>query len=113
MDFKIAGTKKGITALQADIKIHGLPLKLIMESLEQANVARNHILNIMNQVLPKARLEKKENMPVTETIEVPSHQRGKLLGVGGCNIKKIFVQTGVHVSKKIKGKNLNKKIQIH
>lgn len=98
MDFKIAGTKKGITALQADIKVSGLPLKLIMESLQQANDARSHILNIMNQVISKPRLEKKENMPVTETLEVPVHQRGKLLGVGGCNIKKIFVQTGVHVS---------------
>lgn len=98
MDFKVAGTKKGITALQADIKTAGLPLKVVMESLERATEAKNKILNIMNQVISKPRGEKKDNMPVTEVIDVPIHLRGKLLGVGGSNIKKIFYQTGVHVS---------------
>lgn len=97
MDLKIAGTKQGITALQADVKIPGLPLKIVMESLEQAAEAKSRILNIMNQSISKPRTEKKHNMPVTETIEVPVHLRGKLLGIGGSNIKKIFLQTGVHV----------------
>ncbi|OXU19193.1 hypothetical protein TSAR_001961 [Trichomalopsis sarcophagae] len=98
MDFKIAGTKKGVTALQADIKIPGLPLKIVMESLEQASEAKTQILNIMNEAISKPRTDKKNNMPVTETIEVPAHLRGKLLGIGGTNIKKIFLQTGVHIN---------------
>lgn len=97
MDFKIAGTKKGITAVQADIKIPGLPLKIVMESLEQATEAKAQILNKMNDVISKPKTDKKHNMPVTEIIEVPVHLRGKLLGIGGTNIKKIFLQTGVHV----------------
>lgn len=55
MDFKIAGTKKGITALQADIKIPGLPLKIVMEALEKAKDAKSNILNIMNDCLSKPR----------------------------------------------------------
>lgn len=96
MDFKIAGTKKGVTALQADIKIPGISLKIIMESLTQAHDARNKILNIMNNKISKPRAEKKDNMPITETIEIPVHLHKKLLG--GSNVKKIFLQTGVHVS---------------
>lgn len=55
MDFKLAGTKKGITALQADIKIPGLPLKLVMEAVVQACDAKSDILDIMNQVIDKPR----------------------------------------------------------
>ncbi|XP_014210286.1 polyribonucleotide nucleotidyltransferase 1, mitochondrial [Copidosoma floridanum] len=98
MDFKIAGTRKGITALQADIKIAGLPLKIVMDTLEQAHEGRSHIINIMNKEILSPRKEKKNNMPVTETINIPAHLRGKLMGVGGSNIKKIFLQTGVHVN---------------
>lgn len=55
MDFKIAGTKKGFTAVQADIKIPGLPLKIIMEVLQQSAEAKGQILNIMNQAIDKPR----------------------------------------------------------
>lgn len=51
MDFKIAGTKKGITALQADIKIPGLPLKIVMESIQKATDAKTKILQIMNDTM--------------------------------------------------------------
>ncbi|XP_015591268.1 polyribonucleotide nucleotidyltransferase 1, mitochondrial [Cephus cinctus] len=97
MDFKVAGTKKGFTALQADIKIPGLPLKIVMESISRALDAKSQIINIMNTVIAKPRSEKKDNLPVTEDIEVPVHQRGKFLGVGGSNLKKILVETGVHI----------------
>lgn len=97
MDFKIAGTKKGITAIQADIKLAGLPVKIIMESIIRAVSAKSEIIDIMNAVIQQPQSDKK-NMPVTEKIEVPPHQRGKFLGVGGHNLKKIFVETGVHVS---------------
>jgi polyribonucleotide nucleotidyltransferase len=98
MDFKVAGSRKGLTSFQADIKIRGLPLKILMESLVQANDAKNVIIGIMNKVISLPRSKEKDNMPVIETIEIPLHLKGKLLGVGGSNIKKIFVQTGVHVS---------------
>ncbi|XP_012276003.1 polyribonucleotide nucleotidyltransferase 1, mitochondrial [Orussus abietinus] len=98
MDFKVAGTKKGITSLQADIKVPGLPLKIIMESLEAASNAKSEIVGIMNQAICSPRREKKLNMPVTENIEVPIHQRAKFLGLGGGNLKKILVETGVHVN---------------
>jgi len=55
MDFKLAGTKKGITALQADIKIPGLPLKIVMEAIEAATNAKHKIINIMNNTIDSSR----------------------------------------------------------
>lgn len=57
MDFKLAGTKKGITALQADIKIPGLPLKIVMEAIEAATSAKHKIINIMNMTTHNVRYE--------------------------------------------------------
>nr|CAI5850271.1 unnamed protein product [Callosobruchus analis] len=98
MDFKIAGTRKGITALQADIKIPGLPLKIVMESLQKAVDAKSSILSIMHDCIDKPRLEKKDNWPVCEKLEVEAHKRSRLLGVGGYNVKKLYAETGVQVS---------------
>ncbi|KAH0507811.1 Polyribonucleotide nucleotidyltransferase 1, mitochondrial [Microtus ochrogaster] len=64
MDFKIAGTNKGITALQADIKLPGIPIKIVMEAIQQASVAKKEILQIMNRVISKPRASRKENGPV-------------------------------------------------
>lgn len=97
MDFKLAGTKKGITAVQADIKISGLPLKLAMETMQEAHAAKSRIIEIMNNVISKPRFEKKSNMPVSETLQVPVHKRAKFIGVAGSNVKKILVETGVQV----------------
>lgn len=55
MDFKVAGTKKGITAIQADIKIPGLPLKIIMEAVQRASDAKSQIIDIMNECINKPR----------------------------------------------------------
>lgn len=55
MDFKLAGTKKGISAIQADIKIPGLPLKIVMESVIAASEAKSKIIDIMNNVMPTHR----------------------------------------------------------
>lgn len=98
MDFKIAGTKKGITALQADIKIPGLPLRIVMEALQKATDAKGKILQIMHECIDKPRTEKKDNWPVTEKFEVEPHKRSRLLGVGGINLRKLFAETGVQVS---------------
>lgn len=98
MDFKIAGTKKGITALQADVKVPGLPLKVVMESIQKARDAKVKIIDIMNQCIDKPRQSNKENMPVIEEMEVEAHKRSKLLGLGGFNLKKLYVETGVQVT---------------
>ncbi|XP_018308454.1 polyribonucleotide nucleotidyltransferase 1, mitochondrial isoform X2 [Mycetomoellerius zeteki] len=97
MDFKIAGTKGGYTALQADIKIPGVPMKIIMECINKTTIAKLEIIKIMNKVIRAPRQTKKDKMPVVDNLEVPVHQRGKFLGVGGMNLKKIFLETGVHI----------------
>ncbi|VVC38271.1 Hypothetical protein CINCED_3A000534 [Cinara cedri] len=98
MDFKLAGTKKGITALQADIKIPGLPLKIIMEAIQAATSAKHKIINIMNSTLQSTRKPKKENWPLTEILNVPIHKKGKLVGPGGINLKRIMLETGAQIS---------------
>ncbi|XP_049878134.1 polyribonucleotide nucleotidyltransferase 1, mitochondrial [Pectinophora gossypiella] len=98
MDFKIAGSKKGITALQADIKISGLPLKVVMEAVQKGCDAKSRIIDIMNQCIDKPRQGRKENMPVIEELEVEAHKRAKLLGLGGINLKKLYVENGVQVT---------------
>ncbi|KAF6105560.1 polyribonucleotide nucleotidyltransferase 1 [Phyllostomus discolor] len=98
MDFKIAGTNKGITALQADIKLPGIPLKIVMEAIQQASVAKKEILQIMNKIISKPRASRKENGPVVETVQVPLSKRAKFVGPGGYNLKKLQAETGVTIS---------------
>ncbi|XP_063387477.1 polyribonucleotide nucleotidyltransferase 1, mitochondrial [Cydia fagiglandana] len=98
MDFKVAGTSRGITALQADVKLPGLPLKVVMESVQRACDAKSDIIAIMNQCISQPRQGRKENMPVMEELEVEVHKRAKLLGLGGGNLKKLYVETGVQIT---------------
>ncbi|XP_033334055.2 polyribonucleotide nucleotidyltransferase 1 [Megalopta genalis] len=98
MDFKIAGTKKGFTALQLDVKVPGLPLKVIMESIHSASIAKSKIIQTMNKVISSPREGKTENKPIFETFQVPIFQRAKFLGPGGYNVKKIFTETGVQIN---------------
>ncbi|KAK4884450.1 hypothetical protein RN001_000721 [Aquatica leii] len=98
MDFKLAGTKKGITALQADIKLPGLPLKIIMEAVLKATEAKAKILEIMQECIDKPRISKKDNWPVVDKLQVEAHKRSRLIGVGGINLKKLLYETGVQVS---------------
>ncbi|XP_026743161.1 polyribonucleotide nucleotidyltransferase 1, mitochondrial isoform X1 [Trichoplusia ni] len=98
MDFKVAGTKKGITALQADIKVSGLPLKIVMESIQKATDAKSKIIDIMNRCIDKPRTAHHENRPLIEEMEVEAHKRTKLLGPGGSNLKRLYVENGVQVT---------------
>lgn len=98
MDFKLAGTKKGITALQADFKLPGVPLKIIMESVLQASDAKSHILDIMSQTINKPRKDKKEIWPVSEKLQVEAHKRAKFIGLGGANLKKLTAEAGVQIT---------------
>ncbi|CAK9822746.1 Polyribonucleotide nucleotidyltransferase 1, mitochondrial [Anthophora retusa] len=97
MDFKIAGTKKGFTAFQLDVKLPGIPMQVVVKSLRGAHTAKNRIINIMNEIISSPTTNKKENKPVIDTIDVPVHQRGKFLGIGGANLKKILYETGVNI----------------
>ncbi|XP_006881084.1 PREDICTED: polyribonucleotide nucleotidyltransferase 1, mitochondrial [Elephantulus edwardii] len=98
MDFKIAGTSKGITALQADIKLPGIPIKVVMEAIQQASVAKKEILQIMSKTIAKPRASRKENGPVVETVQVPLSKRSKFVGPGGYHLKKLQAETGVTIS---------------
>ena len=100
MDFKLAGTRYGITALQADVKLPGIPLNVVETALSKGHSAINKILDIMessreNGSEPR---ESKHNWPVTEKVNVPAHKRARFLGSGGMNLKRLLAETGVQVT---------------
>jgi polyribonucleotide nucleotidyltransferase len=97
MDFKVAGTAQGITALQMDIKISGLSAQMMKEALEQANVARLHIMEKMLEVLPAARTELKPHAPRIITVKIPVDKIGALIGPGGKNIRALQEETGTKI----------------
>jgi len=97
MDFKVAGTARGITALQMDIKISGLSAQIMKEALEQARAARMHIMEKMLEVMPEARAEIKEHAPRIITVKIPVDKIGALIGPGGKNIRALQEETGVKI----------------
>lgn len=98
MDMKVAGTKKGITSIQTDMKVPGLPLKIINESLQKATDAKSKIIDIMNDCIGAPRLDKKDSWPVSEILNVDPSKRSKIIGPGGIHVKQIFLQTGVQMN---------------
>lgn len=98
MDMKVAGTKKGITAIQADIKLPGIPLKVVMESLQKATDAKSKIIDIMAECIGSPRKVKKECWPVSDQITIEPHQRTRLIGSGGMNVKKLYLETGCQLT---------------
>lgn len=98
MDMKIASTKEGITAIQADIKTHGIPMKVIQQAVEQSIKPTKEILNLMENCISKYRQTRKECWPVTKTITLEPSLRSALIGPGGMNLKKILVETGAHIT---------------
>ncbi len=97
MDFKVAGTAQGITALQMDIKISGLSTQMMKEALEQAKVARMFIMEKMLEVIPSARTELKEFAPRIITVKIPVDKIGALIGPGGKNIRALQEETGAKI----------------
>lgn len=89
MDFKVAGTSKGITALQMDIKVNSITREIIQDALEQAKEGRLHILNIMNNTISKSRLDISPNAPRVKTIQIDRDKIRDLIGPGGKVIKDI------------------------
>lgn len=97
MDFKVAGTAKGITALQMDIKIHGVDSQLLATALDHARTARLLILDKMLSVLPAPRSELNPRAPRVFTMQIPGDKIGTLIGPGGKVIKKIIADTGCDI----------------
>ncbi len=97
MDFKIAGTEVGITAIQLDTKIEGLPLKIIEESLAKAKEARLFILSQMNKVISRPRESLSEFAPTLLTLQIPVDKIGQLIGPAGRHVKKIQSDTGASI----------------
>jgi len=97
MDFKVAGTAAGITALQMDIKISGLSTQMMKEALEQAHTARMFIMEKMLEVLPEPRTELKEHAPRIIKVKIPVDKIGALIGPGGKNIRSLQEETGTKI----------------
>ncbi|HON88762.1 MAG TPA: S1 RNA-binding domain-containing protein, partial [Spirochaetales bacterium] len=89
MDFKVAGTEKGITGFQMDIKISGISTEIMKHALEQAKKGRMHILGIMNETISKASRELSEYAPKIITMKLDSDKIGAVIGQGGKNIKNL------------------------
>lgn len=94
MDFKVAGTKDGITALQMDIKIEGITPDIMEKALEQAHASRIHILNAMNEVLPASRTEINAHAPNYAVMEINSDKIRDVIGKGGATIRQLTEDTG-------------------
>ncbi|MEX0649714.1 MAG: polyribonucleotide nucleotidyltransferase [Candidatus Andersenbacteria bacterium] len=97
MDFKIAGTKDGITALQMDIKVSGLTREILGEALAQAKRGRLHIMEAMNQVLDAPRPDLSPYAPRIHTMRIPVEKIGDLIGPRGKHINEIIEETGVEI----------------
>lgn len=97
MDFKVAGTQDGITALQMDIKITGITEEIMQQALAQAKTGRAHILDEMGKALGSARHEMGEHAPKIETISVSQDKIRDIIGPGGKVIREIVEQTGAKI----------------
>ncbi|HEX7169768.1 MAG TPA: polyribonucleotide nucleotidyltransferase [Rubrobacter sp.] len=98
MDFKVAGTADGITALQMDMKITGVSAELLQEALEQARAGRLQILEILRGAIPEPRSEVSDYAPRVEVIKIPKDKIGMLIGPGGKTINALQEQFGVNIS---------------
>ncbi len=103
MDFKVAGTKDGITSLQMDIKITGITFEIMEKALSQAKDGRIHILNEMNKTLKSSRKEVGKHTPKMETIKVDKKDIATVIGKGGATIREIVEKSGAKVDVKDTG----------
>jgi len=104
MDFKVAGTRKGITALQMDIKIGGLTREILQQAMEQARRGRLFLLDKMDAELGGPRLERSKYAPRIETVQIPVDKIRDLIGKGGATIRGIVEQTGAKIDVDDSGK---------
>jgi polyribonucleotide nucleotidyltransferase len=97
MDFKVAGTRDGISAIQLDLKIEGISFELMEEALAQAKAGRNHILDIMYEAVPEP-MEMSKYAPKVLSLQINPEKIGGLIGPGGKTIKKIIADTECDVN---------------
>ncbi len=97
MDFKVAGTDEGVTAIQLDVKIPGLTVSQIKDIFERAKKARLHILDVMLKALPESRKNLSQYAPKIEMVKIPVEKIGEVIGPGGKVIKNIIATTGATV----------------
>ncbi|MCM8758009.1 MAG: polyribonucleotide nucleotidyltransferase, partial [Candidatus Omnitrophica bacterium] len=97
MDFKVAGTNRGITAVQLDLKIEGIKIATLKDALQQAKEARSFVLEKMSAVLEKPRQEISVYAPHIEKLKINPDKIGELIGPGGKTIRKIISSTGVTI----------------
>jgi polyribonucleotide nucleotidyltransferase len=97
MDFKVAGTKDGITALQMDIKVSGISFEVLTQALAQAKDARLEIMEVMLKAIAEPRKSLSKYAPKIEQFEIPTDKIGEVIGPGGKMIKMIMAETGAEV----------------
>ena len=97
MDFKVAGTTKGITAIQMDIKIKGIDENILRQAIKQANEGRQYILNKMLEVLPEPKKELSKYAPKILTFQIDPEKIKDVIGSGGKTINKIIAETGAKI----------------
>ncbi len=97
MDFKVTGTRDGITATQMDIKVEGLSFEVLAKALDQARSGRLHILDVMEQTISEPRPELKPHAPRIEMLTIPKEMIGALIGPGGKVIQEIQRETGTTI----------------
>jgi polyribonucleotide nucleotidyltransferase len=106
MDFKVAGTREGITALQLDTKLDGVPDEVLVRALNQAKVARLAILDVIEDAISAPRASVGETAPTVQTIQINPEKIGGLIGPGGATIKKLVAETGASIDVQQDGKVL-------
>jgi polyribonucleotide nucleotidyltransferase len=94
MDFKVAGTDQGITALQMDIKIEGITKEIMQIALNQAKAARLHILSVMDKAISEGRKEISEFAPRIHTMKISQEKIRDVIGKGGATIRQLCEETG-------------------
>jgi len=103
MDFKVTGTEKGITALQMDMKVHGLPVSVLADAINQSKAGRKHILDHMISVIAKPKATLSPYAPRIEKIKINPEKIGAVIGKGGETINKITSETGAEIDIKEDG----------
>ena len=98
MDFKIVGTRDGVTAVQMDNKIGGLNMEIVEETFKQSKIGRLKIIDMMEEVIDSPRKELSANAPQVTSAKIPVDKIGELIGPGGKNIKEITEQSGAEIS---------------
>jgi polyribonucleotide nucleotidyltransferase len=97
MDFKVSGTRKGITAFQMDVKVEGIGLEILKQALEQARVARLEVLNTMDKIISAPRPELSVYAPRITSIQIKPEKIGEVIGTGGKIIRAIIEQSGAKI----------------